>query len=75
MSNKQQTPVSWLVEQFKKDIIGLEFDYKEEINQALEMEKQQIIDAWENGYEHGACVNEDEDKYHGIQYYNEIYER
>jgi len=41
MSNKQQTPVSWLVEQFKKDIIGLEFDYKEEINHALEMEKQQ----------------------------------
>ena len=46
MSNKKETPVSWLVEQFKKDIIGLEFDYKEEINQALEMEskKQQKYD-------------------------------
>ena len=40
-------------------------------DELLEKEKQQIIDAWENGYDHGACVNEDEDKYHGIQYYNE----
>jgi hypothetical protein len=46
MSNKKETAVSWLVEQFKKDIIGLEFDYKEEINEALEMEskKQQKYD-------------------------------
>jgi hypothetical protein len=46
MNDKKETPVSWLVEQFKKDIIGLEFDYKEKINQALEMEskKQQKYD-------------------------------
>jgi predicted transcriptional regulator len=40
----------------------------------LEKEQQKIIDAWENGYEHGACVNEDENKYHGIQYYKEKFE-
>ena len=39
----------------------------------FEMEKQQIIDAWENGYEHGACVNKDKAKYYGIQYYKETF--
>ena len=39
--------------------------------QLLEIEKKQIIDAWENGYDHGACVNEDKDKYHGIQYFKQ----
>ena len=39
----------------------------------LEKEKQQIIDAWENGYEHGACINKDKDKYHGTQYFNETF--
>jgi hypothetical protein len=43
------------------------------IEQAKEIEKQQIIDSWENGYEHGACVNEDKNKYHGIQYFNETF--
>ena len=53
--------------------IHIDKDLSEYLNQAKEMEKQQIIDAWENGYEHGACVNEDEAKYHGIQYYNETF--
>jgi len=34
---------------------------------------QQIIDAWKNGYNHGACVNEDANKYHGIQYYTSTF--
>ena len=37
---------------------GLEMFGMEEF---LEKEKQQIIDAWENGYEHGACINKDKD--------------
>lgn len=43
----------------------------DKVEELVEQEKQQIIDAWENGYEHGACVNEDKDKYHGNQYYKE----
>jgi len=73
----KQTAVEWL----ELNLLGLiSFDseelrvkYKERVAKAKEMEKQQIIDAWENGYEHGACVNEDEAKYHGIQYYNETF--
>lgn len=49
---------------------GLEMFGMEEF---LEKEKQQIIDAWENGYEHGACINKDKDKYHGTQYFNETF--
>ena len=45
----KQTAVEWLFNQIKKDIIGLEFDYADEFDQAKEMEKQQIIDAFNNG--------------------------
>jgi hypothetical protein len=79
MSNKKETAVEYLTKEFS-DILG-PLDTKpmqdlllvDAIKRAKEMEKQEIIDAWENGYEHGACVNEDEAKYHGIQYYNETY--
>jgi len=63
---KKQTAVEWLAEQMMHPSI-----YNPYIEQAKEMEKQNIIDAWENGYKHGACVNEDKNKFHGIQYYNE----
>jgi hypothetical protein len=43
------------------------------LEQAKEMEKQNVCNAWENGFEHGAGVNEDKDKYHGTQYYKEIF--
>ena len=65
----KQTAVEWLIEIY----LTTGIDRNVHFHQAKEMEKQQIIDAWENGYEHGACVNEDEAKYHGIQYYNETF--
>jgi hypothetical protein len=37
----------------------------------LEMEKQQIIDSFEIGYDNGACVQEGSSIYHGGNYYNE----
>jgi hypothetical protein len=67
---KQQTAVEWLVETLEDNSINLDLA-SEIIEQAKEIEKKQIIDAWENGYDHGACVNEDKDKYHGIQYFKE----
>lgn len=48
---KKQTAVEWLVEQIKKSIdpedgsISINWLHDETINQAKEMEKQQIIDA------------------------------
>jgi hypothetical protein len=81
MSHKKQTAVEYLTKEFS-EILGKvtttplqDLLLVDAITIAKEKAKQQIIDAWENGYEHGACVNEDKDKYHGIQYYNETYEQ
>ena len=55
----KQTAVEWLVEQMKLDEL---FNADYFIEQAKEMEKEQIIDAYES-LEHR----------HGENYYNEIY--
>jgi hypothetical protein len=75
---KKQTAVEWFVEQLDKleyeyDVEGisiLEFDkIKIEIeNQAKKMEKEQILDAWTDGY---SCGMYQEGL--GIDYYNETY--
>lgn len=75
------TAVEFLHSEYKKIIGDTQVTFAQmlkitdALEQAKEMEKQQIIDAWENGYEHGACVNEDKNKYHGIQYYNETFKQ
>ena len=40
-----------------------------------EMFEKQICNTWENGYEHGACVNEEKRIYHGNQYFNQIFKQ
>ena len=65
----KQTAVEWLFNQIKKDIIGLEFDYADEFNQAKEMERFQI----ENAYNDGAYDSK-QNEYKGMHdYYNENY--
>jgi hypothetical protein len=67
----KQTAVQWLEKQLQKE------EYIEKIgcvtyiiNQAKEMEKQQIIDAYDNGnYAYGMGVKEPE------QYYNETFNK
>jgi disulfide oxidoreductase YuzD len=51
MENKQQTAVEWLVETLNKKYGNDDFiiTFINEIAQAKEMEKQQIIDAWVDG--------------------------
>ena len=64
----KQTAVEWLVENFKDNRFLSAFE--EEINQAKEMEKQQIIDAFNNGYyQETIGYNASE------QYYNEIFNK
>ena len=61
MSITKQTAVEWLVEELTKN--GHNFKlYKKEIEQAKEMEKQQIMDAYNELY-----VST------GEQYYNETF--
>ena len=59
----KQTAVEWLVEQMKLDEL---FNADYFIEQAKEMEKEQIKDAWINSLTKGDYNSADE-------YYNEIY--
>ena len=62
----KQTAVEWLVEQLPIRIVN---SYQSEIIKVLEMEKQQIIDAYVEGGRKG--FNEFADDYE--QYYNETF--
>lgn len=74
---KKQTAVEWLLDQLIA-IGQLEIPEGSNVvtsivEQAKEVEEQQIMDAFEVGYENGACVNEGKSIYHGSNYYNEIF--
>jgi hypothetical protein len=64
----KQSAIEWLVDVLTKNGFIAPILVKEEIEQAKEMEKQQIIDAYETG-----------DKYKfeiaGEQYYNETFKK
>jgi hypothetical protein len=64
----KQTAVDWLVEKLKSQglLIG-EIDNLVAVKQAKAMEKQQIIDAWDNGCEDDGIIDNAE------QYYNETF--
>jgi hypothetical protein len=66
----KQTAVEWLIER----LMNGQVDNKM-LETAKEMEKQQIIDAFEKGYENGACVNDEESIYHGRNYYNKTFKQ
>jgi hypothetical protein len=61
----KQTAVEWLVKEVNSDCLNSTFIRKELIDQAKEMEKQQILIAYDNGWETGSYKPE--------QYYNETY--
>ena len=79
----RQTAVEWLGNQIKtskyfyklmEDIQSRSTVAQSNIfDQAKEMEKKQIIDAFEKGYENGACVSDEESIYHGGNYYNKTF--
>ena len=53
-----QTAIEWLIEQFSKHYAIHQLE--DEIEQAKEREKQEIADAYEEGYNRAAKVIEDE---------------
>jgi hypothetical protein len=69
MSNKQQTAVEWLIERYFAS--NEPFDYKH-LEQAKEMEKQQIMDAHLTGLIHPL---EMEATKQAEQYYNETFNK
>jgi vacuolar-type H+-ATPase subunit H len=60
---KEQTSVEWLVEQICGDHTE---QWQKEIEQAKEMEKQQIENAYEEGYNRVAKLIEDATKQNGL---------
>ena len=48
---KKQTAVEWLVEQVNADCLNSTFIRPELVRDALELEKEQIVDAWLDGVE------------------------
>jgi hypothetical protein len=74
MNDKKQTAVEWLVDQLEKYELysKISFQCLKEIDQAKEMEKEQIIETWHNGYNNQSPMI-DEDNC-GQQYYKETYE-
>ncbi len=60
------TAVEWLVDKLKGRSVDLEMPWNIDlVEQAKEMEKQQILDSWIDGY----CEHSDSDE----QYYNKTF--
>ena len=70
-----KTAVEWLVQQVNSDCLNSSFIRIELVREAKEMEKEQIKDAYEQGFD-DACddANEIMPQYAGAeQYYNETH--
>ncbi len=68
----KQTAVDWLVEKLKENGVSFWQEEIEMIEEAEEMEKEQIIDAWQNGIENCGEFN-NPTIVSGKQYYNETF--
>jgi hypothetical protein len=67
-NNKQQTAVDWLENQLKDYIGGI---FTDTFEQAKEMEKDQINDAYFQGFEDNVWDSLDDN--FNLEYYNETY--
>lgn len=68
----KKTAVEWLIEQYESNY-PLTIDA---MNQAKEMEKEQIIEAWDNGFANGYDLGKHDDQPNpddAEQYYNETF--
>jgi hypothetical protein len=63
----EQTAVEWLINVHFGGIENVTFDFRNHIQKAKEMEKQQIEEAWNSAY--GGDSNHE-----GEQYYKETYQ-
>ena len=74
----KQTAVEFLVDEFKQKLIGdnLPEWVEKIIQQAKEMEKEQIIESWDNGFANGYDLGKHDDQSNpddAEQYYNETF--
>ena len=70
---KQQTAVDWFIEQLPMRIINM---YHKEIEQVKQMEKEQLVKAWDDGdYAYFYSKETGRDFDNGEEYYKETYEK
>ena len=69
----KQTAIDWLVEQINADCLNSTFIRKELIDQAKAMEKEQIMNAVDIGFEEGSKFPEDIRLNNSEEYYNETF--
>ena len=69
----QQTAVDWFIEQLPMRIINM---YHKEIEQVKQMEKEQLVKAWDDGdYAYFYSKETGRDFDNGEEYYNETYNK
>ena len=69
----QQTAVEWFIEQLPIRIINM---YHKEIEQVKQMEKEQLVKAWDDGdYAYFYSKETGRDFDNGEEYYNETYKK
>ena len=66
----KQTAVEWLLNQMDLETIS---KYDKQLLQAKEMEKEQILETWYNGYNNQSPMIDEENC--GEQYYKETYKQ
>ena len=71
---EQQTAVDWIIQWGKENPVALQSDYYAAIEQAKQMEKQQILKAWKES-EFGRCYSNGELMESAELYYNETYKK
>ena len=70
---KKQTAVEWFIEQLPMRIINM---YHKEIEQVKQMEKEQLVKAWDDGdYAYFYSKETGRDFDNGEEYYNETYKK
>jgi len=68
----KQTAVEWLRDLYENQPAYDEFILDEQWQKAIEMDKEQIVNAWENGWENDS-VRDDEVESAATKYYNETF--
>lgn len=73
MENKKQTAVEWFLSELERMQYFIGNDMLQAFKQAKAMEKEQIVDAVNVGFEEGCKFPEDIKLKNAEQYYNETY--
>jgi hypothetical protein len=74
MEKKEITAIDFLIEKLKLESIDLSKWHQNLINEAKNIEKQQIVSAFEKGYVNGTEINYDNERiYQGSKYFQKTF--